>query len=324
MCLQDRLVLWGLCTKNHDQINWAASFDKMFVRSHHVYPHVGGAFFLALQAYPHALSDQPTGAAQTSSALAKPDAFLADDDDAEEILLVDEIDVFSGSNFYGKTHNQVAVLECPEVEELLREIWNKRDMALHTPELLQHVMQCAAFRALMQKFPQLADIVKRETSQMCVDLKDHFETGNDYIFDGHRVGYKEMDGVVFNVVKGYKTAFAYLQEASKQRLQDETLLKKALALRIPCGRFSYAKLGSPKILGVSGTIEALGSYEWQVLQRFGIRNYTLVPSVYGRNNFAFLNQANGVPITISQDHEHFFDITTQASSESSLRKNCWR
>eukprot|EP00957_Ditylum_brightwellii_P165846 12626956-Ditylum_brightwellii.AAC.1 len=46
-----------------------------------------------------------------------------------EILLVDEVDVFFGSEFYGQTYNQVAQLREPEVAEILRHIWiaNKRN-----------------------------------------------------------------------------------------------------------------------------------------------------------------------------------------------------
>lgn len=140
--------------------------------------------------------------------------------------------------------------------------------------------------------------------------------GHDYTLTGNRIGYKVMDGMAYDVVQGYKTAFAYLQEASKGNLTDEGMLQQALALRVPCGRFHYGNLGSsPKILGVSGTIQALGTYEWTVMQRFGISSYTLVPSVYGRNNFAFLNQQSCMPITISTDQDHSFDIFTQAAGE---------
>lgn len=165
----------------------------------------------------------------------------------------------------------------------------------------------------MEKFPHFDKMVKAEVFQMCADLKDHLQTRNDYTFHCCRIGYKVMDGIAYDVVK---TAFAYLEEASKGRLPDEAILRKALALRVPCGRFSYANLGaSPKILGVSGTIEALGRYEWTVMQRFGISSYTLVPSVYGRNNFAFLNQACGIPIVISKDQDHAFDIFTQVNKK---------
>ena len=235
-------------------------------------------------------------------------------EDGPEILLVDEVDVFFGSNFYGQTHNQVAVLALPEMEALLREMWNKRDGAVAVSAFITQVLEWKEFKALAQKLPDFADVMKSEVSQMCVDLKDFVETSDDYIFTGSKIGYKVMDGIAYDVVKGYKTAFAYLQEASKGQLLDEAILQKVLALQIPCGRFSYANLGSsPKILGVSGTIEALGDYEWTVMQRFGISSYTLVPSVYGRNNFAFLNQTRGMPITISTDHDHSFDIFNQAS-----------
>ena len=229
-----------------------------------------------------------------------------------EILLVDEVDVFFGSDFYGQTHNQVAVLESAEAEDLLREVWQNRDEVDNLGGLIQKVLQCPQYQAMLQKYPEFRDVVKSEAVQMCGDLRAHIKDEKDYIFDGRRIGYKIMDGVAFDVVKGYKTAFAYLQEATKGQLQDETILKKALALRIPCGRFSYARFDSPKILGVSGTIQALGSCEWNVMQRFGIKRYTLVPSVYGKNNFRFLNQSGTPPITISTDESHFFDIATQA------------
>ena len=91
------------------------------------------------------------------------------------------------------------------------------------------------------------------------------QSPKDWILDEKRIGYKVMDSVAFDVVKGYRTVFAYLQEALKQPLPNEAaVLQKALVMRIPCGRFSYAKLGSAKILGVSGTVERLDSYEWKL------------------------------------------------------------
>lgn len=41
-------------------------------------------------------------------------------------------------------------------------------------------------------------------------------------------------------------------------------LKEKLGLWVRCGRFSYARIEPACILGVSGTIEALGDYEMQV------------------------------------------------------------
>ena len=252
------------------------------------------------------------GGARSSDASVSPMAVAAN-----EVVLVDEIDMLSGDKFYGQTHNQVALFVSPAVEDLLREVWRHQQQAADVNEVLRCVKNSPAFKAVLQQLSAIADIVNVETEQMCADLADHVANKKDYIFKDGKVGYKVMDGVAFDVVKGYKTAFAYLEEASKQALVEEAaVLSNILAMRIPCGRFSYANVGCAKILGVSGTLEALSNYEWDVMRRFGIRNYTLVPSLYGKNNFAFLNQVGTPPITISQTW--FYDITAQARIQPSL------
>ena len=244
---------------------------------------------------------------------------VEDLDSLEEILLVDEVDVFFGDNFYGRTHNQVAPLSSGEAEQLLREVWSHKDSASSQHQILQAVKESTPYKALLNRYADFAEIVQSEVVLMCADLTGHMAQVNagekDYVFDEvkGRIGYKVMDGIAWEVVKGYKTAFAYLQEATRSKLPNESeTLQKALVLRVPCGRFSYADLGLAKILGVSGTVEALGDYEWQVMQEFKISSYTLVPSVYGLNNFSFLKQDPGVPITISKDGNFFYDITDQA------------
>ena len=235
----------------------------------------------------------------------------------EEILLVDEVDVFFGKNFYGRTHPQVAMLETPDAEELLREVWKRKDKAAQRQQVLKEILQCAPYKALLQKFPDFAYLVRSETEQMCADLKDQMaKKEKDYVFDEERIsiGYRVDDGVAFGAVDGYKTAFDYLQIASEKPVPPDKL-RKALAMRIPCGRFSYAKLGSAKILGVSGTVERLNDYEWQVMREFHINSYTVVPSVYGQNNFRFLNQSEGKPIIIvKDDKEHFYEIASEANT----------
>lgn len=228
-----------------------------------------------------------------------------------EILLVDEVDVFFSPSFYGKTHNQIAPLHSQDVEELLRLVWRHREKASNVEELIEVVLHCDYYKALLHKYPDFTEIVQSEALQMCFDLQGHLQDPN-YVAVGNRIGYKMLDGIAFNVVMGYKTAFAYLQEAAKQSLSDEeATLRKNLIMRIPCGRFSYANFGSAKILGVSGTIEALGDYEWEVMHQFGIRSYTVLPSVYGDNqNFTFLGSEHE-PIMISKDANYFRDITEE-------------
>lgn len=50
------------------------------------------------------------------------------------------------------------------------------------------------------------------------------------------------------------------------RFRDpEAALKRTLFLQVPCGKFSYANIEPECILGVSGTLDALGDYEVKVL-----------------------------------------------------------
>ncbi|CAE8613906.1 unnamed protein product [Polarella glacialis] len=236
--------------------------------------------------------------------------------DSGELLLVDEVDVFFSQDFYGKTHNQVTFLEADEVRDILFAVWELRDSRANPGRLFNMVKATPAFAALLSKFQQWHFLIETEVGAMCADLKDFDAIPYYYNRAENRIGYKIMDSIDYDVVFGYKTAFAYLSEASNQRLRDEeAALKEALRLRVPCGQFSYANLGETTILGVSGTVEALGRHEWEIMNRFGLTQYSFMPSVYGASNFRFLNQSGGRPITISQAADYFHDIASDINSK---------
>ena len=241
--------------------------------------------------------------------------------DIEEILLVDEVDVFFSPHFYGQTRNHAVNLVSQEVEDLFRELWKHRGTASDLRDLkrlLQEVQQWTQYKALLRKYPDIADIVESEVLRMCSDLIDHVHSPRAYVCVGNRIGYKRLDGMNFCMKYGYQTAFAYLAEATKQSMSDE-VVREHLALDIVCGSWSYANLGSAKILGVSGTIEALGDYEWDVMRQFGIISYTILPSVYGDNqNFAFLGGQQHEPVMISTSANYFRDITQEAQPKGSV------
>eukprot|EP00854_Cymbomonas_tetramitiformis_P000670 gene670-1123_t len=225
----------------------------------------------------------------------------------EEVLLVDEVDVFFGQNFYGKCHNQVACLEEPKVSAILRAIWELRGQAGRPREVLRAAQKLPAYLALLRQFPQWHFLLEKELACMCSDLKQFSTPAYHFDTTHNRIGYKEMDGINYDVVWGYRTAFAYLSEASKGTLRNpETTLAKALQLRVPCGQFSYASVTPALILGVSGTVEALGVHEWQILNQYAIHIYTRMPSVYGQSNFRFLDQSQTNPIIVEASKDAFF------------------
>lgn len=65
---------------------------------------------------------------------------------------------------------------------------------------------------------------------------------------------------------------------------------------VSCGQFSYANINPARILGVSGTLEAMGNAEKDILLGYGIEKYVIVPSVYGKSNFVFDKAGEGVYI----------------------------
>lgn len=235
---------------------------------------------------------------------------------AQEILLVDEVDMFFGKDFYGKTHNQIVLIDAPEVSAILREVWGRRHSP-DTPHCIAKAIQQTSqhYRALLHRFPGWAYIIENEVTAMCHDMREfdtpqyHFSRATDSI------GYRNMDSICYDILHGYRTAFAYLNE--ENNLKNPTkVLSEALRLRVPCGQFSHANINFDIILGVSGTVAALGEQEWGIMNKYGIDMYTMMPSVYGLSNFKFLDQQGGEPITVTQSRdEQFMAITEEVNAK---------
>ncbi|KAK3272875.1 hypothetical protein CYMTET_18851 [Cymbomonas tetramitiformis] len=232
----------------------------------------------------------------------------------EEILLVDEVDVFFGKDFYGQTHNQTACLPSEEIREILQLIWDQRAHAADPGVILRLVQASEPYRSLRDHtFRNWAFLLDSEISAMCHDLKNFKTPKPIYVRNENRIGYEIMDSVDTSAVYGYRTAFAYLDESARSNLRNsDEALKEGLQLRVSCGKFSYANIDPACILGVSGTMEALSKYEWSVMKGYGIDLYTQMPSVYGESNFRFFGQTEGLfkPITIENTKLGFFGAIT--------------
>ena len=239
-------------------------------------------------------------------------------DEAPEILLVDEVDIFFGEDFYGQTHNQVVQIDVPEAVNLLRAVWKLRHGSAGRPlsygALLRAAKASAEYRATLSRFLEWQDIIEREVEAMCADSlcfddpKPHYDAALD------RLGYRVMDTIDYeSAVYGYRTAFAHLHHADNGGFRDPaSALKRALKLQVPCGKFSYANIQPECILGVSGTLAALGEYETQVMERYGIQLYASMPSVYGETQLKFDHAGGAISIEASVDSFHR-QITDEAN-----------
>ncbi len=210
----------------------------------------------------------------------------------EEILLVDEVDVFFGAEFYGKTYNQVIEFKEPEIKTILKRIWDAHSKGGHRLRL-NDVKAMTDYKRLLSKMASFGYLLDNEINLMLNQVKRvddipyHLDAEND------RIGYKVMDSISYNVTFGYATIFAYLKEAENLKNRDEAL-SRALVMPISCGQFSYANISPTRIMGVSGTLAAIGEYEKNVLDGYGLNKYIFVPSVYGESNFHFDKAGDGI------------------------------
>jgi hypothetical protein len=212
----------------------------------------------------------------------------------EEILLVDEVDVFFGSDFYGKTYNAGSRLIEPEVAEILKTIWTAHKAGGRMPEV-SDFQKTTVYHDLKQKIPEFGFLLDTEIAMML----NHVQCVDDppYYLDPAKqlIGYRVMDSVSYHRLYGYRTAFAYLREYDRGNVNDETL-KRVLGMRLSCGQFSYANIRPQRILGVSGTLDVMSRYEKDVLTKYGVNTFLFVPSVYGISNFTFDKAGNGISI----------------------------
>jgi len=217
----------------------------------------------------------------------------------QEILLVDEVDVFFGDTFYGATYNKVTSMHWNEIEQIIKAIWNSKGQK----QWVKDIVAMPEYRALLKKLPNWGFLLETEISLMISQVNKFDDP--PYIFDRStdRVGYKVLDSVSYEVSYGYRTTFAYLNEHSKGNLSNaKETLQRVLQLQVSCGSFSYANINPACILGVSGTLKALGPYQKQVMNRYNIHTFTYVPSVYGDNNFSFDSAGDGVRIEANESN----------------------
>lgn len=236
----------------------------------------------------------------------------------EEILLVDEVDVFFGPDFYGKTYNQIMELREPEIAEILSIIWTNH-VQLGQKQKLANIQASVPYRRLAQKMLSFTSLIDNEIRLML----DHVHRVDDeryYLDPDQGIGYKVHDTISYKVTYGYRTVFAYMKEGQAGNLKDKiATLQKVQTMPIPCGQFSYANISPARILGVSGTLAAMGNYEKDVLRTYGVDTLFYVPSVYGQSNFVFDEAADGIFIEPSKS-DYFQKISQEIQSKTQQKR----
>mmetsp|Transcript_18198 Transcript_18198/g.39423 ORF Transcript_18198/g.39423 Transcript_18198/m.39423 type:complete len:1024 (+) Transcript_18198:344-3415(+) len=243
------------------------------------------------------------------------------DTPAPEILLVDEVDVFFGAEFYGQTYNVVSPVQDNDISNILKEIWRAHKNGGRRLRLAD-VQASDSYKALTTRLSGFEFLVDDEITAMLNEAQ-FVGQGSSYIVDKKtgeeepyfvnrergQIGHKVMDGVSYEATYGYRTVFAYMKEAENGNLSAQDA-NNFMAMHVSCGRFSYANISPARILGVSGTLEAMDDYEKGVLQKYGLTKFLFVPSVYGKSNFTFDAAGEGIRVDKSES-DYFHSITDQ-------------
>ena len=214
-----------------------------------------------------------------------------------KILLIDEVDVFFSQEFYGNLYTPSASLKDPTITSLVQYIWTQRKSQLN----LRKIRMTPEYGACSTKFPEWMLLIDEAIKDMVADVKS-FES-HDYVVKKDKIGYIEQDNIVYNVVYGYKTLFAYYHEHEKGNISKESL-NESICIRISCGSFSYAEIPIQfeYIMGVTGTLETLTDPEKKVIRNdYKVRKETYAPSVFGQNNLRF-KEKDDIMIENSNDY----------------------
>ena len=209
------------------------------------------------------------------------------------VLLVDEVDVFFTQDFYGSFYNPACDLRHEKISELIQKIWDFGSSSALTTDI---VKGWSVYSELCSTFPSWTFLIDYSITQMIQDLSAFSEHKYEVI-DG-KIGYREQDGIAFNVSEGYLTIFAHIKE-NKAGHVSETEMKKNLKLLVQCGHFLFAKLPTKfnLVLGVTGTLETLTKTEKDIVCKdYQIKRFVIMPSVYGINAVKML----GISTTSSE------------------------
>ena len=150
----------------------------------------------------------------------------------QEILLVDEVDVFFGSEFYGQTYNKGVFVREPEIEEILKRIWNAWSQGGRRLQL-SDIQSMPEYKRLQDKLSLVSFLVDNEISLMLDQVSKVDDVPYYLDIENDRIGYKMMDSINYNLTYGYSTCFAYLKESSKLKNKDNPA--KALVMPVFCG-----------------------------------------------------------------------------------------
>ncbi|KAL4480352.1 hypothetical protein ABPG74_020868 [Tetrahymena malaccensis] len=243
--------------------------------------------------------------------------FEKSSDQLKQVLLIDEVDVFFSKDFFGNNYDIVAPIQDPTIENLLDKIWS----AKFDPNFnFKTISESEQYKNCLTKFPNWTELIEEQTKLVVTDFKNF----NNVILESYKIQndkiyYKNQDQYLDNISYGYRTLYTYYTENQNQKISNPSLQKQKV-FKINSGSFSYSEL--PKkffiIKGVTGTLETLSKSQLELIQNnYNMKQYTLIPSVYGKSKFQF-NPQKDVKVV---PQEEYYNTITNEINRNMIGKN---
>jgi len=209
------------------------------------------------------------------------------------VLLIDEVDVFFGKDFYGQCMHMCANLPFhPEIKELYEYVWNQRG----EPRMSSHELMEKSFtKKIIKDFPNLEPLLSMYLDEIisaagefpinCHPRHEYVVGRND---DGKfDIGYIDSGegAVCYRTFHGAKTVFACFNERAKGAIEEEILDGKCV-ISVNCGWILYSEL--PRffdvMLAMTGTLEGLSDEENGILEDYMFERRSYIPSTFEKQN----------------------------------------
>ena len=219
------------------------------------------------------------------------------------VLLLDEVDVFFSNAFYGQPYLPSELLHDDDGGSvagynLILHVWNNRGSLSKSKQSVAALREHALTKKLLRKFPNLSFLIEAElyrildsVAQFPADMNPRFKPGEDaYTLDAARSSIVYTDPRTRvptpSISYGYVTAFTYLYECDRGKLDPAKLLERGQSSKIGvlpvCGALSYSEI--PRLyafaLGMTGTLDCLTAKQNALLKEYFFERRTFLPSTF--------------------------------------------
>lgn len=231
----------------------------------------------------------------------------------KRLLLIDEVDVFFGKTFYGKTYSPLVHIDSKSIEQFMRHIWEnkKRLCELSNQEAIEELQQTPQYASILTEYPNLDSFLPREVSKMLKALPAFFDSKgkieHQCIVKERKIGYldKRTRGINFNVKVGYYTAFANLYYSEKGEV-DLSVASSELCIGLTGAEILYSEVVKfyQVMFGLTATLEGLSEGENQILNDYQFNIRSFVPSTFNKKEL----DNRGAEVKSGKREEEYFQL----------------